>query len=195
MIFDIKLGENFRRKARFCADGHKTDAPTSVTYSTVVSRDSVRLILLIATLNELDILSGDIQNAYLTAPNREKVWIRAGDEFKYVNGMQDIVGKILIVTRALYGLKSAGASFRAFLAEKLDSMSFKSSVADPNVWLRPAVKPDKEEYYEYILVYVNDIISVSHAPMGIMDEITSTFKFKGDKCVEPEIYLGARLQK
>jgi len=60
VIFDIKLGENFRRKARFCADGHKTDAPTSVTYSTVVSRDSVRIILLIAALNELDILSGDI---------------------------------------------------------------------------------------------------------------------------------------
>ena len=195
MIFDVKLGENFRRKARFCADGHKTEAPTSVTYSTVVSRDSVRIILLIAALNDLDILSGDIQNAYLTAPNREKVWIRAGDEFKYVSGMQDLIGKILIVTRALYGLKSAGASFRAFLAEKLDSMSFKSSVADPDVWLRPAVKPDKEEYYEYILVYVDDIISVSHAPMDIMNEITNTFKFKGDKCAEPDIYLGARLQK
>jgi len=125
VIFDIKLGENFRRKARFCADGHKTDAPTSVTYSTVVSRDSVRIILLIAALNELDILSGDIQNAYLTAPNREKVWIRARDECKYVPGMQDLVGKVSIITRALYGLKSAGTSFRAFLADKLDSMSFK----------------------------------------------------------------------
>ena len=155
MIFDVKLGENFRRKARFCADDHKTEAPTSVTYSTVVSRDSVRIILLIAALNELDILSGDIQNAHLTVPNREKVWIRAGDEFKYFNGMQDLVGKVLIVTRALYGLKSAGVSFRAFLAEKLDSMSFKSSVADPDVWLRPVVKPDKEEYYEYILVWIS----------------------------------------
>ena len=51
MIFDVKLGENFRIKARFCANGHKTEAPTSVTYSTIVSRDSVRIILLIAALN------------------------------------------------------------------------------------------------------------------------------------------------
>ena len=36
LVFDIKLGENFKRKARYCADGHKTDAPSSVTYSTVV---------------------------------------------------------------------------------------------------------------------------------------------------------------
>lgn len=41
MVFDVKLGENFRLKARFCADGHKTGAPSSVTYSTVVARDSV----------------------------------------------------------------------------------------------------------------------------------------------------------
>jgi len=61
--------------------------------------------------------------------------------------------------------------------------------------MRPAVKPDKEEYYEYILVYVDDIISVLHAPMNIMNEIKTRFKFKNDKCAEPEIYLGARLQK
>ena len=78
MVYDIKLGEIFRRKARFCADRHKTEVPPSVTYSTVVSRDPVRIILLVAAFNELDVLCGDVQNAYLTAPNREKVWIRAG---------------------------------------------------------------------------------------------------------------------
>eukprot|EP00980_Cylindrotheca_fusiformis_P019278 scaffold6593_cov83-Cylindrotheca_fusiformis.AAC.1 len=40
LVFDVKLGENFRRKARYCADGHKTAPPASVTYSMVVSRDS-----------------------------------------------------------------------------------------------------------------------------------------------------------
>eukprot|EP00978_Attheya_sp_CCMP212_P034040 scaffold140628_cov38-Attheya_sp.AAC.1 len=78
LVFNVKLGENFRRKARFCADGHKTGAPSSVTYSTVVSRDSVRILLTIAALNDLKILGADVQNAFLTAPNKEKVWIRAG---------------------------------------------------------------------------------------------------------------------
>ena len=68
IIFDIKLGENFCRKARYVADGHKTDTPSHITYSSVVSRDSVRIMLLITALDELDILSGDIENAYLTAP-------------------------------------------------------------------------------------------------------------------------------
>jgi ribosomal protein L31E len=41
IIFDIKM--DFARKARFVAGGHTTDAPTAMTYSSVVSRDSVRL--------------------------------------------------------------------------------------------------------------------------------------------------------
>ena len=54
MIFDIKMGENFRRKARMVAGGHTTEAPSSITYSSVVSRDSVRISLTIAALNNLD---------------------------------------------------------------------------------------------------------------------------------------------
>jgi hypothetical protein len=37
MIFDIKLGENFRCKARFVAGGHTTETPASLTYSSVIS--------------------------------------------------------------------------------------------------------------------------------------------------------------
>ena len=73
MIFDIKISENFRCKARLAADGHKTHTPLTLTYSSVVSHESVRICLLIAALNDLDVLSADIQNAYLTAPNKEKV--------------------------------------------------------------------------------------------------------------------------
>ena len=41
LIYDVKLGENFRCKAQFVADGHKMETPPSVTYSTVVSQESV----------------------------------------------------------------------------------------------------------------------------------------------------------
>ena len=81
MIFDIKMGENFRRKARMVAGGHMTETPAILTYSSVVSRDSVRIALTIAALNDLKVLSCDIQNAYLTAKCREKIWTRAGPEF------------------------------------------------------------------------------------------------------------------
>ncbi len=44
-IFDIMMAENFRQKARLVANGNETDAPATLTYSSVVSRDSVRIAL------------------------------------------------------------------------------------------------------------------------------------------------------
>ena len=41
MIFGIKMGENFRRNAKMVDDGHRTEAPAALTYSSVVSRESV----------------------------------------------------------------------------------------------------------------------------------------------------------
>ena len=78
MIFDIKLGKNFRKKAPLVGGGHMTTAPYSIEFSSVVSRELVRIALTIAALNGLDILDCDIQNVYLTALCREKICIFVG---------------------------------------------------------------------------------------------------------------------
>ena len=64
LIFDIKLGENFRPKARFAADGYKASTPNAVMYSSLASRDSVRLFLLVAALNDIEVQSKDVQNDF-----------------------------------------------------------------------------------------------------------------------------------
>ena len=79
MIFNVKI--NFMRKARLVARGHLTDPPTTVTYSSVVSRESVRLAFLIAALNDLNIFVADIGNAYINPMTKEKVYTTAGKEF------------------------------------------------------------------------------------------------------------------
>ena len=78
MIFDIKLGKNFRRNARLVEGGNMTTSPSSITLLLVVSRELVRISLTIAELNKLDILACDIQNAYITALFRENIWTVAG---------------------------------------------------------------------------------------------------------------------
>ena len=84
MIFDIKMLDSdglFRRKVRYVAGGHTTETPAALTYAYVVSQYSVRISLTLAVLNVLDVLACDIQNAYLTAQFREKIWKVAGPEF------------------------------------------------------------------------------------------------------------------
>jgi len=134
MIFDVKM--DFTRKARFVAGGHMTNPPKSITYSSVVSRDSVRIAFLLAALNDVDILSTDIGNTYLNALPREKVFTTAGPEFG-----SESEGKSVLIVCALYGLKSSGAAWRSHLANTLHQLGFISCVADPDVWMRSATKP------------------------------------------------------
>jgi hypothetical protein len=95
LSFDVKL--DLTRKARFVAGGQWTDTPTQLTYSSVVTRESVRIAFLIAVLNDLEILSADIGNAYLQAPTREKVHMTASHKFG-----PNRIGQTIIIVRALY---------------------------------------------------------------------------------------------
>ena len=56
MVFGVKIGD-LTWKARFCANGSKTDPPKDSTFSTVVSRDTVRLLFLLAALHDTDVLA------------------------------------------------------------------------------------------------------------------------------------------
>ena len=183
------MRENFRRKAQFVADGHMTETPTTLTYASVVLRYSVSILLTIAALNGLDILSCDIHNAYLTAEFREKIWTCAGLEFGSEAGM------IMIFKMEIYVLKSSGAAFCAHLAETLNDIWFMSTKTDPDLWYRPAVKPNGFKYYEYIMCYIDDILCISHDPGIALGQIQAVFKFKVDHMENPEIYLGAKVGK
>ena len=145
LIFEVKLSENFRRKARFITDGHRTKAPKSLSYSMEVSPDSVRIAFLLAALNNLQVVSCDIKNVYLDAPCREKFYYIAGAEF----GSEQ--GKTYIVRRALYGLKTSGSSFRKFLAKSFTDVGFRSCTrAYPDALMHPQTKPNSFRYYEYV---------------------------------------------
>ena len=187
MIFDVKFGENFRRKVQLVEGGHMTETPATLTYSSVVSCESVLIALTLAALNDLQMMSCDIQNAYMTAYCWEKIWTSAGPEF----GSEQ--GNIMFVRKALYWLKSSCAVFRAHLAETLHDIGFRPTRADRDVWRQPAKKADGEEYYKYILCYIDDLLAISEDVMKVLQGIQTVFKFKDDKIVRPKVYLGAQL--
>ena len=61
-IFIIKMVENFWPKVQLVANGNEIETPPTLTCSSIVSQESVHIALLIAALNDLSILSCDIQN-------------------------------------------------------------------------------------------------------------------------------------
>ena len=103
-----------------------TAPPTSMTYASVVSRESVQISFLLAALNDMEILTGNIGNAYLNAYTSDKVFYRAA-----------LDGTVCVIIRALYGLKTSTNAWRQVLCLTLNKkMGFKFSLADNDVWFK-----------------------------------------------------------
>jgi hypothetical protein len=188
MVFNIKL--DLVCKARFVAGGHQTDPPKESVYSSVISRDSVRLAFLIAALNDLEILSADVQNVYLNAPTKEKIYTIAGPEFG-----QGKEGRPVMIIRALYGLRSSGTRWHDHMALTLQEAGFTAFKADTDIWMRLAVKSDGSRYYEYVLCYVDDLLVVSEQPKRIMEGLEATYVLKARAVGKLKTYLGAKVSK
>ena len=189
LIFDVKM--DFTRKARWVLDGHKCADPYGSTYAGVVSRESVRIGFTYAALNKLDVCVADIKNAYLQAPSSQKDYIICGIEFGLEN-----VGKRALIKRALYGGKAAGRDFRNHLRDCMKLLKFKSCLADPDVWMRPAMKADGSLYYEYILLYTDDALCISeNAEKVLREELGKYFTLKEESIGKPKIYLGGQVSE
>ena len=189
IIFDVKM--DFTRKARWVKDGHKTPNSTTSSYAGVVSRESIRIGLTYAALHGLPVIGGDIQNAYLQAPSLEKHFIICGPEFGIEN-----IGKVALIRRALYGGKVAGQDFWLHLRECMGRLGFTSSRADPDVWFRLSKRSTGEEYYEYVLLYVDDVLVISENAESVMrKEIGKYWKIKEESIGPPTKYLGGKLRE
>ncbi len=82
-----------------------------------------------------------------------------------------------------------------FAAFVTGSLNFKPTRADPNVYIRKNFYAGGQPYYEYLLVYVDDVLVVSHAPDVIMKAIGEQFDIKNEEFGPPTTYLGAGISK
>ena len=101
----------------------------------------------------------------------------------------------MIVVTELYGLKYAGLSWHAALAQVLKDLDFVSMMADPDVWIQEAVRKESFKYYGILFVYVDNILAVLHKATDVIKEITALYRAKEGSIMQPDIYLGANMTK
>ena len=87
----------------------------TIMYTSIVSRETFRISLMIAALNDLEVRLGDILNACVQAPIKEKVLTTLGPEF------DKDTRKTAVIIRVFNGLKSTGASLVATLPDAWNS--------------------------------------------------------------------------
>ena len=113
-----------------------------------------------AELNGLDTCATDIGNAYLEAHTKEKVCFIAGSEFG------ELQGHLLIIDKALYGLRTSGQRCHDKFADCLREMGFSPCKAEPDIWMR---LNEEHKLYEYIAVYVDDLAIAAVDCQGIIE--------------------------
>ena len=179
-IFDVK--QDLRRKARLIIGGHVIDSTGHDLYASNMKTISARVLMLLASANKLDVLTGDISNAYLYATGSQQVAVKLGEEFNLYDESIP-VGSYASVEQALYGLPTSANRWHAHLADTLRVIGFRPTRYDPDVWIRA-----QEDHHEYIGTHTDDLMVVSKNPQGIMDTLSKTYKIA--KIGPPKFHLG-----
>ena len=112
----------------------------------------------------MKVWGADNGNPYLEATAKEKIYVVAGPEFEVLQG------HILVIHKALYGLRSSGLRWTHRLYDIMLQLRFKSCKADPCVWLR-----EMKMTCENIAIYVDDLLIAADKPQQIIKDQKEKF--------------------
>ena len=102
--------------------------------------------------------------------------------------------RLAVIVRALYGGKSAGADYWRHVRSAMNELGFESCKADPDVWFRASQKPGGTKYYQYVLLYTDDILAIMEEPERFLrEELGTCFTLKEKSIGPPTQYLGNKV--
>jgi len=150
-----KLGQVYRHRARLVAQGFLQRPYDSFqpdeTYSPVVHKDTLRLFSSLCAAENLRVFQADVKAAFLQAPLRETIFIKAPPGFQ--SRSADGEEEVLELENAIYGLKQSGNCFWEAMRTHLVSNGFTSLMGDPCLFRK--IMPDGKVILA--CTYVDDI--------------------------------------
>ena len=143
-----------------------------IAYSIVIIREIVCIAIIVALLNDLEVKSVDLSNAYVMAPNRE---------------FGDNDGKNAIL--------SADALYRVHLAQFMQELLYQSYDSDPDPWMKLQFRlEDKLEYKSYISFYVEYILCIHHDSDYLLIKLNCYTPIEPSSVSSFDVYLGTILK-
>jgi hypothetical protein len=128
----------------------------------------------------------DVGNAYLEAVTDEKVYVIAGPDFGHLQG------HVLVVYKALYGLRSSGVRWHEWFLKVMTAAGFTPCKLEPEIWMR---KNKEGTHYEYVGVYVDGLALAMDDPQGFLAILKSKYGFKLKGSGEINFHLGCNFYR
>ena len=191
-VFKIKVkadGSLDKYKARLVAKGYsqKEGIDYKETYAPVAKLTSVRSLLGVAAMHNLEIHQMDVKTAFLNGDLEEEMFMEQPEGFKD-RGTQ---GKVCKLVKSLYGQKQAPRQWNKKLHEALIAIEFQQFHSDPCLYVRAS-----EDAIVVLGVYVDDFIIVASS-MQILAEIKGLLstKFQMEDIGELKSFLGMSIRR
>ena len=181
-------------KARFCVRGdlQKDGVDVFETYAPVVSWMTIRLLLILSVVLELETVQVDYTAAFCQAHMTHDVFINLSLGWQRLNKMGLPVsfaeGKVLKLKRSLYGQRDSPRNWFLHLKGKLEEVGMKQSAHDPCLFIGRKT---------LCLVYVDDCLFFSPDKENI-HQLIQDLKKKGlDLNIEDDVagFLGLQIKK
>ena len=177
-IFKRKLDANGtveRYKARLVAQGctQMFGLDYVETFSPVIRFESIRFLLAMGTLHQLQLHQMDVSTAFLHGELTEQVYMRQPEGFTEP-GKEHLV---CYLKRSIYGLKQSPRCWNHALDNCLKEIGFKQTPSDPCLYIHS----DLEGEIFVVAVYVDDIILGGRSTVrmnAVKKELSEKFKMK-----------------
>uniref|UniRef100_A0AAV1U586 Reverse transcriptase Ty1/copia-type domain-containing protein n=1 Tax=Peronospora matthiolae TaxID=2874970 RepID=A0AAV1U586_9STRA len=102
------------------------------TFAPVARKESINTALAIAAAEDLEAENADVDTVFLYGEVEEEIYMDQPDGFEDEGSPK----KKCLLQKALYGTKQAARQWSNKLSQHLDDQGFKSSAADPCVFVR-----------------------------------------------------------
>ena len=159
----VKDGVVVRFKARYVARGFSQmlGVDYEETYSPVMKYKTLRLLLAIVAIYDLELELMDVITAYLNATLKEVVYMQQPEGYEVTNRTSGSAQETLVwrLLKAIYGLKQAGREWNRHFDEFIRSIGFIRCTVETCLYM----KSTRTHRFIYVCVYVDDIPAAFHA--------------------------------
>ncbi|KXZ53494.1 hypothetical protein GPECTOR_7g944 [Gonium pectorale] len=177
-----------RYKARLVARGFSQQQGVEFdeVFAPVIKHASLRALLSVVASRDLELHQLDVKTAFLNGELEEEVYVAQPPGYN-LGGPNDACH----LRKSLYGLRQAPRAWYERLRRELESMGFKSSAADPALFMK-----EENGNHVYLLVYVDDLL-IAAKHLSTVRQIKSRLKsvFDVRHMEEARFFLGYEIER
>ena len=167
--------ESFRYKARLVAKGYSQvqGVDFNEVFSPVVKHTSIRVLLSLVAMKDLELEQLDVKTAFLHGDLEEQIYMKQPEGFE-VMGKED---HVCLLKKSLYGLKQSPRQWYKKFDSFMVSINFSRSNYDSCVYFKKL----SSGKFIYLLLYVDDmLIAASNMEeiVKLKEQLGSAFEMK-----------------